>query len=72
MTSELAILALHACRVFEEVTTKCTAHDVVELLQYKFMSVKLMDFLLALSYGAFSVETDIERPAILHLFCYIV
>lgn len=32
VTSVLAILALHACRIFEKISTQRTTHDVVELL----------------------------------------
>lgn len=38
MTCILAIFALHAGRVLQEISTKSASHDVVELLEYKLVS----------------------------------
>ena len=64
-----AILALHAGGVFKELTTKSTTHDVVELLEHKFMTVKFMYFFFALADGAFTVQTNVEWSPVFQLFC---
>ena len=65
-----AILALHTSGVLEKLSTKSTTHDIVELLEHKFMAVKLMNFFFALTDGAFTVKTNIERSSVFELFCY--
>lgn len=69
MASVFAIFALHASRVFQEVAAKGAAHDVVELLKHEFVSVKLVDLLLALADGSFTVQPNIEGLLVLVLFC---
>ena len=68
MTSIFTVLALHSCCIFKEVSAKSAAHDVIELLLYKFVTILLMDLLFSLSNGTFTVKTYIERPAIFCLF----
>lgn len=63
----LAVLALHAGRVREELSAQGAAHDVVELLGDELVAVHLVDLLLALPDGALAVESDIERPTIRRL-----
>lgn len=70
MTGIFAILALHTGRIFEEFSAKCTTHDIVELLEHKFMAVKFIDFFFALADGAFTVKTNVEGSAVFELFCY--
>ena len=66
----LAVFALHAGRVLQEVATQGTAHDVVELLGNELVALFLVDFLLLLANGTLTVETDIERSAVLQLLGY--
>ena len=44
-----AVLALHASRIFEEVSTQCATHDAIELLNNEFVSILLLDFFFPLS-----------------------
>lgn len=67
VTSILAILALHASRIFEKVPAQRTTHNIVELLRHELVTVHLVHFLFTLSNGTFSVETNIEWPAVLGL-----
>lgn len=67
MASVLAILALHPCRVLEELAAKSTAHNVVKLLLHKLVTVHLVDLLLPLADGALSPKTKVNGPAILVL-----
>ena len=69
MARIFAILALHTSGVFEELPTKSTTHDVVKLLEDKFVAVKLMYFFFALTYGAFTIEANVKRPSVFQLFC---
>ena len=50
-----AILALHTGGVFQKFSAKSTTHDIVELLEHKFMAVKFMDLFFALADGAFTI-----------------
>jgi hypothetical protein len=70
MASVLAILTLHTSSVFQEIATKSTTHDVVELLRDKFVTLLLMNLFLSLADGALSIKTDIEGSAIFQLFGY--
>ena len=63
----LAVLALHASGILEELPAEGATHDVVELALDELVSVHLVHFLLALSNGASSVKTQIKRPAVLVL-----
>lgn len=49
MTSVFAILTLIARSIFEELATKGTSHDLVELLHYEFMPVDFSDLFLSLT-----------------------
>ena len=49
MACVLAVLALHTGRIFEKVSAHRTAHDVVELLEHKFVTIKLMDLFFPLA-----------------------
>jgi len=70
VASVLAILTLHACRIFEEVSTQSAPHNVIKLLQYEFVAVHLVDFFFTLPYSTLTVQTNIERSSILHLLRY--
>ncbi len=54
VASVLAVLALHAGRVLEEVAAKGASHNVVELVLDELMAVHLVDLLLALADGTLS------------------
>lgn len=69
MASVLAILALHAGRIFEKISTKCTPHDIVKLLDDELVAVHLVYFLFALPDSALAIQANIERSSILHLLC---
>ena len=68
VTSVFAILTLHPRRVFEKVSAKSAAHDVVELLGHELVAVHFMNLLFALTNSTFSVEPSIERSTVLCLF----
>ena len=70
VASVLAICALHACGVLEEITAKRTAHNIIELLRDEFVSLLLVYFLLFLANSALAIETDVELPPSFHLFRY--
>lgn len=69
MASILAILALHASRVLEEIAAKRTTHDVVKLLKHKLVTVKLMCLLFSLPNGTFTVEAGVELWTVFVLLC---
>ncbi len=52
------ICTLHAGRVFEEVSTERTAHDIVKGLDGKLVAVLLNNIFLLLPNGAFSTKSD--------------
>lgn len=60
VASVLAVRALHAGGVLEEIATVCAAHDVVEGLHGELVAVLLDDILLLLTNGAFTSKTDVE------------
>ena len=64
VASVLAVLALHACRVLEEIPAKCAAHNVVELVLDEFVAVHFVNFLLALTNGTLSTKTEINGAAV--------
>ena len=70
MASILAVFALHTSGVLEEVAAQSAAHDVVELLYDKFVSVQLVDLFFTLSDSTLAVQPDIERPSVSVLLCY--
>ena len=58
----LAVLALHASRVLEEVSAQSAAHDIVELVLDEFVAEHLVNFLLALADGALAPQAfHVER-----------
>lgn len=59
MASVLAILALHARRVLEEIPAQRAAHYVVELMLDELVSVHLVDLLLALSNGTLTSQAHV-------------
>lgn len=61
VASVLAVCTLHACGVFEEISTVGAAHNVVELLLYEFVAILLEDLLFTLSNGALTTQTHVER-----------
>lgn len=60
VASVVAVGALHASSVLEEFGTESAAHDVVELLLHKLVSILLDHILLALTDGALTTQTEIE------------
>jgi len=56
----LAILAPHASRVLEQISTQCASHDIVELLLDEFVALLLVHFLFLLTDGTLSVETQVK------------
>lgn len=68
MASVFTILTLHTSGIFEELSAERTAHDIVELLSDKFVSLFLVDFFFLLANSTLTIQTDIERSAILQLF----
>ena len=69
MACIFAILALHTSGILQELSTKSTTHDIVELLEHKFMAVKFMDLFFALADGTFTIKTNIEGSSVFELFC---
>ena len=65
-----AVGTLHTRSILEEFSAQRTAHDVVELLGNELVALFLVDFLLLLANGTLTVETDIERSAVLQLLGY--
>ena len=51
MACVLAVLALHTGRILEEIAAHRTAHDVVKLLEHKFVTIKLMYLFFPLAYS---------------------
>ena len=68
VASVLAILALHAGRVLEEIAAEGAAHDVVKLVLDELVSVHLVHLLFPLTDGAFSAETHIDGASVLVMF----
>lgn len=64
MTGVLAILTLHASRVFEKISAKRTTHDVVELVLHELVAVHLVNFLLALTHSTLSAQTKVDWTAV--------
>jgi hypothetical protein len=63
VTSVLAISTLYTGRVLEEISAKCTAHDVVELLLDELVSLLLVHHFFLLANGSLAVEANIERSS---------
>jgi len=68
VTGIFTVGTLHAGSIFQEIATKRTTHDVVELLRHKLVALLLVNFFLSLADGTLSIQTDVERPAIFQLF----
>lgn len=68
MAGVFAVFALHASRVLEKVATQRTAHDVIELLYNKFVTIQFVDLFFTLSHGTFAIQSDIEWSSIPVLF----
>lgn len=67
MTCVLAVSTLHTRSILEKFSAQRTAHDVVELLRDKFVALFLVNLLLLLPNCTLTVETNIERTAVLQL-----
>lgn len=63
----LAVLALHASRVLEEVAAEGAPHDVVELMLDKLVAIHLVDLFLALADRALPIQAEIDRASFLLL-----
>lgn len=70
VTCVLAVGTLHTRSILEKFSTQRTAHDVVELLGDELVALLLVNLLLLLTNGTLTVETNIERTAVLQLFGY--
>lgn len=70
MASVFAIRALHTRSILEEFSTQRTAHDVVELLSDEFVTLLLVNLFLLLADSTLTVETNVERTAVLELLRY--
>ena len=68
MAGVLAIRTLHPGGILQEFTTKCTAHDIVELLLDKFMTLLLVDLFLLLSNSPLAIQPNVEWSTSTHLF----
>ena len=66
-----AVLALHTGRVLEEVAAHRTAHDVIKLLEHKFVTIKLMDLFFSLAYSTLPTQANVKRSFILDLFRWV-
>ena len=55
MACVLAISALHACRILQEIPTKGTTHHVVELLPDELVTLLFVDLFLLLSKSTLSI-----------------
>ena len=60
MTGILAVLALHSCGVFEQFSTKRTAHNTVELLRNESVSVLFQNLFFTLSYSTFTAKPKVK------------
>lgn len=60
VTHIFAVCALKANGIFEQLPTEGAAHDVVELLRNKLVTVQLVDIFLSLADGTFAIQTGIE------------
>ena len=56
----LAVFALHTRSVLEKFSTKCAAHDAVELLVDELVAVLFLYLFLALADGSFAAQAGIE------------
>ncbi len=63
----LAVLTLHASRIFEELFAKSTTHDIVKLLKHEFVPVQLVNLFLTLADSTFTVKAYVEGSSIFNL-----
>lgn len=63
----LAVLTLHASRVFEEVFAKSTPHDIVKLLKHEFVSIQFVNLFLTLADSTFTIKAYVKRSSIFDL-----
>lgn len=68
MTRVLAIDALHTSGILQEISAKCTAHDIVELLSHELVPLLLVDLFFLLTNSTLSIKTNVKRTSIFHLF----
>jgi hypothetical protein len=68
MARVFAIGALHTSRILQEIPTKRTAHDVVELLSNELVPLLLVDLFFLLANGTLTIKTNVKRTSIFHLF----
>lgn len=66
----LAVGALHASSVLQEITAKSTAHNIVELLCDELVTLLLVYLFFLLADSSLSIETDVEWSSILQLLGY--
>lgn len=55
MAGVFTVFTLHTRRIFQEVSTKSTAHNIIELLENELMSIQLVNFFFTLAYGTFTI-----------------
>lgn len=68
VTCVIAVGTLHTSRVLQKVAAESAAHDVVELLLHKLVSVLLDHIFLALTDSTLSAKANIERSLVLRVF----
>lgn len=68
VTSVSAVRTLHAGAIFEEISTKSTAHDIVELLLDKFMAILLVYVFFPLANSSFTAKSEVEGLLIFIVF----
>src|SRR5208282_5650033 len=56
VTCVFTVFTLITSCIFKEFSTKCTSHDLIELLHNKFMTVNFMHFFFSLTNGPLSTE----------------
>ena len=60
MTRVFAVFTLITSCIFKEFSTKCTTHDLIELLHNEFMTVDFMHFFFSLTNGSLATETTFK------------
>jgi hypothetical protein len=61
VASIFAVRALHAGGVFQQLSAKRTAHDVVKLLLHELVAVHLVHLFFLCTDSAFSSQAEIQR-----------
>jgi len=67
MTGIVAICALHASSVLQEVATERATHDVVEGLHGELVAVLFHNIFLLLPHSTLAIEADVERSSVFYL-----